>query len=96
MDAAFLRNFSSPPSFSCGLRSLFGRSLIFGLFCLPLFPGGRLLVYRRNGPVTITYTTRPTEGDREALYHTVLRYATADYDGAETQELNRILSEARQ
>lgn len=59
-------------------------------------PGGRLLVYRRNAPVSITYTTRPTEGDREALYHTVLRYATADYDGAETQELNQILSEARQ
>ena len=59
-------------------------------------PGGRLLVYRRDTPVTITYTTAPTDGDREALYHTVLRYATADYDGAQTQELNAILSEARQ
>ena len=59
-------------------------------------PDGRLQLYRRGIHVTVTYTTRPTEGDREALYHTVLRYATADYDGAETQELNRILSEARQ
>ena len=59
-------------------------------------PGGRLLLYRRGIPVTVTYTTRPTDGDREALYHTVLRYATADYDGAETKELNSILSEARQ
>lgn len=58
-------------------------------------PGGRVLVYRRGIAVAITYTTRPTEGDREALYHTVLRYATADYDGAETQELNHILTEAR-
>ena len=59
-------------------------------------PGGRVLCYQRGIPVTITYTTQPSEGDREALYHTVLRYATADYDGAETQELNAILSEARQ
>ena len=59
-------------------------------------PGGRLLLYRRGIPVTVTYTTQPTDGDREALYHTVLRYATADYDGAETKELNSILSEARQ
>ncbi len=58
-------------------------------------PGGRVLVYRRGVPVSITYTTVPTDGDREALYHTVLRYATADYDGADTQELNSILSEAR-
>lgn len=57
-------------------------------------PGGRLLVYRRNGPVTITYTTRPTEGDREALRHTIERYAMADYDGAESQELDRIMREA--
>ena len=54
-----------------------------------------VLVYRRGVPVSITYTTVPTDGDREALYHTVLRYATADYDGADTQELNSILSEAR-
>ena len=59
-------------------------------------PGGRVQLFRRGIPVTITYTTQPTEGDREALYHTVLRYATADYDGAETQELNSILSEGRQ
>lgn len=57
---------------------------------------GRLQVFRRGVAVTVTYTTRPTEGDREALYHTVLRYATADYDGATTEELNNILSEARQ
>lgn len=59
-------------------------------------PGGRLLVYKRGVPVSVTYTTVPTDGDRDALYHTVLRYATADYDGAETQELNQILTEARQ
>lgn len=57
--------------------------------------GGSVLLYRRGIPVSITYTTRPSDGDREALYHTVLRYATADYDGAETQELNRILTESR-
>ena len=59
-------------------------------------PGGRVQLFQREIAVTITYTTKPTEGDREALYHTVLRYATADYDGAETKELNAILSEARQ
>lgn len=59
-------------------------------------PGGRLLVYRRGIPVTVTYRTQPTEGDQQALYHTVIRHATADYDGADTQELNRILSEGRQ
>lgn len=59
-------------------------------------PGGRVQLFQREIAVTITYTTKPTEWDREALYHTVLRYATADYDGAETKELNAILSEARQ
>jgi len=59
-------------------------------------PGGKVQCFRRGVPVSITYTTRPTDGDREALYHTVLRYATADYDGAETKELNQILTEARQ
>ena len=58
-------------------------------------PGGRVQLFQRGIPVTITYTTKPTDGDREALYHTILRYACADYDGAETAELNAILTEGR-
>lgn len=57
-------------------------------------PGGRVLVYRRGIKVSITYTTKPTDGDRDILYHTIIRYATADEAGAETQELNKILTEA--
>ena len=57
-------------------------------------PDGRLQLFRRGGRATVLYTTRPTHGDREALRHTVLRYATADYDGATTKELNEILTEA--
>lgn len=58
-------------------------------------PGGRLQLYRRGGEATVVYTTTPNEATREALRQTVIRYATADYDGATTQELNQILTEAR-
>lgn len=57
-------------------------------------PDGRLQLFRRGGTATVEYTTRPNEGDRVLLQQVVVRYATADYDGADTQELNRILSEA--
>lgn len=57
-------------------------------------PGGRLHVYSRVGHVTVTYATAPNEGDQYALEQAVIRYATADYDGAETAELNQILSES--
>lgn len=57
-------------------------------------PGGRLQLFGRGGTVVVTYTTVPNEGDQEALAQAVIRYATADYDGAETAELNQILSES--
>ena len=57
-------------------------------------PGGRLQLFVRRGTVQVTYTTRPNEGDRQALLPTVLRYATALYDGEEADALNRILTEA--
>ena len=57
-------------------------------------PGGRLQLFRRGGIATIEYTTAPSESDRLLLSQAVIRYATADNDGAETAELNRILSES--
>lgn len=54
---------------------------------------GRILVFVRDTTVTVEYTTVPSPADRAALLQTVIRYATADYDGAETAELNRILTE---
>ena len=42
----------------------------------------------------MTYATTPNEGDQVALEQAIIRYATADYDGAETAELNKILSES--
>ena len=54
---------------------------------------GRLATFVRDGSVTVQYTTVPNAADRDALLQTALRYATADYDGAETAELNRILTE---
>ena len=54
---------------------------------------GRIQTFVRDTSVTVQYTTVPNEADRTALLQTVLRYATADYDGAETAELNRILTE---
>lgn len=56
-------------------------------------PGGRISTFVRDATVTVQYTTVPSEADRTALLQTVLRYATADYDGAETAELNRIMTE---
>lgn len=56
-------------------------------------PGGRLQLFVRGATVQVTYTTRPNEGDRQSLLPTVLRYATALYDGEEADALNRILTE---
>ena len=56
--------------------------------------GGRVLIYGRVGEVVVTYATAPNEGDQVALEQAIIRYATADYDGAETAELNKILSES--
>lgn len=55
--------------------------------------GGRIATFVRDTDVTVQYTTIPSEADSTALLQTVLRYATADYDGAETAELNRIMTE---
>ena len=43
--------------------------------------------------VLITYTTNPIAGEVARLTPTVYRYASALYDGAATDELNRILNE---
>lgn len=59
-----------------------------------LLPGGRLQFNPDTGAVSVTFNTQPTEGDRALLSQSIIRYATADYDGAETAELNRILTEA--
>ena len=66
--------------------------------------GGEAVAYQAVGstavqvgitrPVVITYTTVPLEGEQERLTETVLRCATALYDGVATDELNRILNEA--
>ena len=56
-------------------------------------PGGRLQLFRRSGTVTITYTTTPSEGELERLLPTVFRYATALYDGEDSEVLNKILME---
>lgn len=57
-------------------------------------PGGRLQLYGRGGTVVVKYTTTPSDCDQAALAQAILRYATADYDGAETAELNKILTES--
>ena len=44
-------------------------------------------------PLLITYTTTPIVGEVARLTPTVYRYASALYDGAATDELNRILNE---
>lgn len=46
-----------------------------------------------TGTVKVTYITRPDIGDEEQLKVTVLRYATALYDGEDTETLNAILRE---
>lgn len=43
--------------------------------------------------MVVTYTTNPSEGDLVRLRPTLLRYATAVYDGATSEELNKILME---
>jgi len=54
---------------------------------------GRIATFVRDATITVEYTTVPSLADRSSLLQAVLRYATADYDGAETAELNRILTE---
>lgn len=44
-------------------------------------------------PVVVSYTTVPLAGEVARLAPTVYRYASALYDGAATDELNRILNE---
>ena len=56
-------------------------------------PGGQLQLFRRGGIAKIEYETAPVKADQDRMWSTVIRYATADYDGADTQELNRILTE---
>lgn len=56
-------------------------------------PGGKVQVYRRGTPVRVEYTTIPSEGERERLLPTVFRYATALYDGEDSNVLNQILME---
>ena len=56
-------------------------------------PGGRLQLFRRSGTVTITFTTAPDEGEQARLLPTVFRYATALYDGEDSEVLNKILME---
>lgn len=55
---------------------------------------GRLATFVRDVSITVKYTTVPSATEQALLLQAVLRYATADYDGAETAELNRILTEA--
>ena len=56
-------------------------------------PGGRVQTFIRTGYVRIEYTTAPNAGDRDRLLPTVYRYATALYDGEETDTLDKILRE---
>lgn len=47
----------------------------------------------RGKDVDVAFTTEPVQGDIERCMPTVLRYATALYDGEEQMTLNRILLE---
>lgn len=57
-------------------------------------PGGRLQLFAHSGTAQVTYDVEPNQGDIYSLEQAIIRYATADYDGAETDELNRILTES--
>ena len=56
--------------------------------------GGRLLLYTRGRSVAITYTVASSSPDVSRLTPVVYRYATALYDGEDTEVLNGILNEA--
>lgn len=57
-------------------------------------PGGRLSVHGSGCEVEVVFRARPDVGNLERCRATVLRYATALYDGEGTEVLNSILNEA--
>ena len=57
--------------------------------------GGKLNVFVRGCEVEVVFKTKPEVGELERAKATVLRYATALYDGENTIVLNSILSEVR-
>ena len=58
-------------------------------------PGGKLNVFVRGCEVEVVFRAKPEAGELERAKATVLRYATALYDGESTIVLNSILSEVR-
>ena len=56
-------------------------------------PGGKLNVFVRGCEVEVVFRTKPVVGELERCKATVLRYATALYDGENTAALNSILNE---
>ena len=56
-------------------------------------PGGKLNVFVRGCEVEVIFRTKPVVGELERCKATVLRYATALYDGENTAALNSILNE---
>lgn len=57
-------------------------------------PGGKLILYSRGIEVRIVFQAKPAEADLIKARTTILRYATALYDGEEVETLNKILSES--
>lgn len=56
-------------------------------------PGGKLRILAACSGVEVTFETKPEPGELERAKATVLRYATALFDGDNTEVLNSILNE---
>lgn len=55
--------------------------------------GGKLRVFARGREVEVVFVASPVTGELERCKATVLRYATALFDGDNTEALNSILNE---
>lgn len=55
--------------------------------------GREVILGRMSEDVSVTYRTEPLEAERERLAATVIRYATALYDGQDNAELTKIIQE---
>ena len=55
--------------------------------------GNLLLLSAYAETVIVTYKTRPDPAQADSLFAVVLQYATALYDGADTEQLAQILSQ---
>lgn len=61
---------------------------------VPYSRSGRdVILGRVSEDVSVTYRTEPLEAERERLAASVIRYATALYDGQDNAELTKIVQE---